>query len=377
MLIGIFSRYYLIYIYSQFNTQNMEFSLEIVAEYCLFLAKVVTAIVGFGVIVAIIASASQKNKQTAEKGELQISPLNDQYDEISEAMSKAMLDPVSQKAEAKKIRKEKKQRAKSEGKQSKTEAEEKKRVFVVKFNGNVSASAVANLREEVTAILTQAKPQDEVVVKLESSGGMVHSYGLASSQLDRLRKQSIPITICVDKVAASGGYMMACVGDKILAAPFAIIGSIGVVAQLPNFHRLLKKHDIDFELLTAGEHKRTLTVFGENTEQGREKFLEDLQDTHSLFKSYVAERRPNIDIDKVATGDVWFGTRALELSLVDELMTSDEYLTQQAKESKVYEINYLQKKKLPQRLGLAAEQSADRLITKWWNRLTDSANIYK
>lgn len=377
MLIGIFSRYYLIYIYSQFNTQNMEFSLEILAEYCLFLAKVVTAIVGFGVIVAIIASASQKNKQTAEKGELQISPLNDQYDEISEAMSTAMLDPVSQKAEAKKIRKEKKQRAKSEGKKSKTEAEEKKRVFVVKFNGNVSASAVANLREEVTAILTQAKPQDEVVVKLESSGGMVHSYGLASSQLDRLRKQSIPITICVDKVAASGGYMMACVGDKILAAPFAIIGSIGVVAQLPNFHRLLKKHDIDFELLTAGEHKRTLTVFGENTEQGREKFLEDLQDTHSLFKSYVAERRPNIDIDKVATGDVWFGTRALELSLVDELMTSDEYLTQQAKESKVYEINYLQKKKLPQRLGLAAEQSADRLITKWWNRLTDSANIYK
>lgn len=351
--------------------------MEILVEYCLFLAKVVTAIIGFGVIVAIIASASQKNKQTAERGELQISPLNDQYDEISEAMSAAMLDPVSQKAEAKKIRKEKKQRAKSEGKKSKTEAEEKKRVFVVKFNGNVSASAVANLREEVTAILTQAKPQDEVVVKLESSGGMVHSYGLASSQLDRLRKQSIPITICVDKVAASGGYMMACVGDKILAAPFAIIGSIGVVAQLPNFHRLLKKHDIDFELLTAGEHKRTLTVFGENTEQGREKFLEDLQDTHSLFKSYVAERRPNIDIDKVATGDVWFGTRALELSLVDELMTSDEYLTQQAKESKVYEINYLQKKKLPQRLGLAAEQSADRLITKWWNRLTDSANIYK
>jgi serine protease SohB len=377
MLIGIFSRYYLIYIYSQFNTQKMEFSLEILAEYCLFLAKVVTAIIGFGVIAAIIASASQKNKQTAEKGELQISPLNDQYDEISEAMSTAMLDPVSQKAEAKKIRKEKKQRAKSEGKKSKTEAEEKKRVFVVKFNGNVSASAVANLREEVTAILTQAKPQDEVVVKLESSGGMVHSYGLASSQLDRLRKQSIPITICVDKVAASGGYMMACVGDKILAAPFAIIGSIGVVAQLPNFHRLLKKHDIDFELLTAGEHKRTLTVFGENTEQGRKKFLEDLQDIHSLFKSYVAERRPNIDIDKVATGDVWFGTRALELSLVDELMTSDEYLTQQAKESKVYEINYLQKKKLPQRLGLAAEQSADRLITKWWNRLTDSANIYK
>ena len=292
-------------------------------------------------------------------------------------MSIALLDPAAQKAEAKKLRKEQKKRAKANTKNSKLDTKTQKRVFVVKFNGNVSASAVTNLREEVTAILTQAKSDDEVVVKLESSGGMVHSYGLASSQLDRLRKQGIPITICVDKVAASGGYMMACVGDKILAAPFAIIGSIGVVAQLPNFHRLLKKHDIDFELLTAGEHKRTLTVFGENTEQGREKFIEDLQDTHQLFKAYVTERRPKIDIDKVATGDVWFGSRALELSLVDELMTSDEYLSSQAKESKVYEINYVQKKKLPQRLGIAAEHSADRLITKWWNRLTDSSNIYK
>ena len=292
-------------------------------------------------------------------------------------MSMALLDPKSKKAEAKKHRKAQKKQAKAEQKKSPEEVVKQKRVFVVKFNGNVSASAVTNLREEITAILTQAKSEDEVVVKLESSGGMVHSYGLASSQLDRLRKKGIPITVCVDKVAASGGYMMACVGDKILAAPFAVIGSIGVVAQLPNFHRLLKKNDIDFELLTAGEHKRTLTVFGENTEQGREKFIQDLQDTHQLFKSYVSERRPKIDIDKVATGDVWFGSRALELSLVDELMTSDEYLTHQAKESKLYEINYVQKKKLPQRLGIAAEQSADRLISKWWNRLTDITNIYK
>ena len=351
--------------------------MEFLAEYGLFLAKVVTSIIGLGVFVAIITSAGQKNRHAGDKVELEITPLNDQYDEISKAMSMALLDPKSKKTEAKKLRKAEKKQAKAERKTSPDETVEQKRVFVVKFNGNVSASAVTNLREEVTAILTQAKPEDEVVVKLESSGGMVHSYGLASSQLDRLRKKSIPITVCVDKVAASGGYMMACVGDKILAAPFAVIGSIGVVAQLPNFHRLLKKHDIDFELLTAGEHKRTLTIFGENTDQGREKFVEDLQDTHQLFKSYVAERRPKIDIDKVATGDVWFGSRALELSLVDELMTSDEYLTQQAADSKLYEINYVQKKKLPQKLGIAAEQSADRLINKWWNRLTDSSNIYK
>ena len=355
----------------------MEFSLEFLAEYGLFLAKTVTAIIGFAVLVAIIMSSGQKNKQGGDKGELEISPLNDQYDDISEAMSIALLQPAAQKAQAKKYRKEQKKRAKSEAKNTKQQTDDQKRVFVLKFNGNVSASAVTNLREEITAILTQATTKDEVVVKLESSGGMVHSYGLASSQLDRLRKRSIPMTICVDKVAASGGYMMACVGDKILAAPFAVIGSIGVVAQLPNFHRLLKKNDVDVELLTAGEHKRTLTVFGENTEQGREKFIEDLQDTHQLFKSYVAERRPKIEIDKVATGEVWFGSRALELSLVDELMTSDEYLTHCAKESKVFEINYVQKKKLPQRLGIAAEQSADRLLIKWWDRLTNSANIYK
>ena len=355
----------------------MEFSLEFLAEYGLFLAKTITAIVGFGLLVAIIAGASQKNRQGGDKGELEINPLNDQYDEINKAMSMALMDSSKQKAEAKKRRKEEKKLAKSKKKNADLAAGDEKRVFVLKFNGNVSASAVTNMREEVTAILTQATAKDEVVVKLESAGGMVHSYGLASSQLDRLRKKNIPITICVDKVAASGGYMMACVGDKILAAPFAVIGSIGVVAQLPNFHRLLKKNDVDFELLTAGEHKRTLTIFGENTEQGREKFIEDLQDTHQLFKSYVAERRPQIDIDKVATGEVWFGSRALELALVDELMTSDEYLTHSAKESKVFEINYVQKKKLPQRLGIAAEESADRLLVKWWGRLTNSSNIYK
>ncbi len=355
----------------------MEFSLEFLAEYGLFFAKTVTAIVGFGLLVAIVAGASQKNRQGGDKGELEINPLNDQYDDINKAMSMALMDSSVQKAEAKKRRKEEKKLAKSKKKNAGSGTANEKRVFVIKFNGNVSASAVTNMREEVTAILTQATAKDEVVVKLESSGGMVHSYGLASSQLDRLRKKNIPITICVDKVAASGGYMMACVGDKILAAPFAVIGSIGVVAQLPNFHRLLKKNDVDFELLTAGEHKRTLTIFGENTEQGREKFIEDLQDTHQLFKSYVAERRPQIDIDKVATGEVWFGSRAHELALVDELMTSDEYLTHSAKESKVFEINYVQKKKLPQRLGIAAEESADRLLVKWWGRLTNSSNIYK
>lgn len=356
--------------------------MEFFAEYGLFLAKTVTAIIAIGLVISLIANASQKGRQSSEKGHIEITKLNQQYEQVSEAMSVAMLDESEQKAQAKKLQKEKKKRAKSAAKKDKkTEDDDidsstKKRVFALKFKGNISAAEVANLREEVTAILTQAKPEDEVVVRLESAGGMVHSYGLASSQLDRLRKQAIPLTICVDKVAASGGYMMACVADKILAAPFAVIGSIGVVAQMPNFHRLLKKHDVDFELLTAGEHKRTLTIFGENTDKGREKFVEDLEDTHLLFKSYVSERRPQVDIEKVATGDVWFGTRAAELALIDEIKTSDEYLTEQVKQADVYEISYVQKKKLHQRLGMAAEQSADRLLLKWWNRLTGSSNKY-
>jgi serine protease SohB len=203
---------------------------------------------------------------------------------------------------------------------------------------------------------------------------MVHSYGLASSQLDRLRKKNVPLTVCVDKVAASGGYMMACVADKILAAPFAIIGSIGVVAQMPNFNKVLKKYDVEFELLTAGEHKRTLTMFGENTEKGREKFIEELEETHQLFKEYVSTRRPQIDINKIATGEIWYGSRAKDIKLIDDIQTSDEYLVSRIEDADVFEVAYVFKKKLHQRLGIAAEESADRLLVKWWSRLTQSSN---
>lgn len=255
-----------------------------------------------------------------------------------------------------------------------TEVQAKSKVFVLNFNGNISAEAVEHLREEITAILTLASSNDEVLLKLESPGGMVHSYGLASSQLDRLRKKNVPLTVCVDKVAASGGYMMACVADKILAAPFAIIGSIGVVAQIPNFNKLLKKHDVEFEMMTAGEHKRTLTMFGENTDKGREKFAEELEETHQLFKDYVSERRPQVDIDKIATGEIWFGSRALAMSLVDGIQTSDEYLVSRIEQADVFEIAYVVKKTLHQRLGLAAEESADRLLVRWWSRLTQDSN---
>lgn len=352
--------------------------MEFFIEYGLFLAKVATVVVAIAIIISLAVGASLKGKQGGDKGHLEITPLNQQYEDMSEAMLIATMDESLQKAEEKKLHKAKKKQAKADKKAQKTESETdasaKKRVFVLTFDGNISASAVSHLREEVTAVLTQAKAKDEVLVKLESAGGMVHSYGLASSQLDRLRKAQIPITVAVDKVAASGGYMMACVADRILAAPFAIIGSIGVVAQMPNFNRVLKKHDVDYELLTAGEHKRTLTMFGENTDKGREKFIEELEETHQLFKHYVAERRPQVDIDKIATGEIWYGSKALEMALVDDIQTSDEYLVACIQQAQVYEVAYVQKKKLHQRLGIAAEESADRLLLKWWGRLTQNSN---
>ena len=202
------------------------------------------------------------------------------------------------------------------------------------------------------------------MVKLESPGGMVHSYGLAAAQLDRIKKKGFKLTVCVDKVAASGGYMMACVADKIVASPFAIMGSIGVVAQLPNFNKVLKKNDIDYEILTAGKYKRTLTMFGENTEEGREKFKADLEDTHELFKSYVSERRPSVDIDNVANGDIWFGTRALEVSLVDELKTSDEYVTEACDRADVFTLEFKDKKHLMDKLGIAISSGIEKSVSK-------------
>ena len=363
----------------------MESNLEFFANYGLFLAKTITALIAIGLLLSLVANAKQKMRDTSERGHIEITKLNQQYEQVSEAMMLAVLDESEQKAMLKQRQKEKKKQAKASKKEAKKNsvqaqdnagAEQKNRVFVIKFDGNISASAVTNLREEISAVLSQATSDDEVVVKLESAGGMVHSYGLASSQLDRLRKENIPLTVCVDKVAASGGYMMACVADKILAAPFAIVGSIGVVAQMPNFNKLLKKHDVDFEVLTAGEHKRTLTVFGENTDKGREKFIEDLEETHTLFKDYVAERRPQVAMDKVATGEVWYGSRAQELALIDDVKTSDEYLMHRVSEADVYEIAYKQKRKLHQRLGVAAEESVDRLLVKWWDRLTNNSDKY-
>ena len=313
----------------------------------------------------------QRNKAEQHEGHIEIRDLNEKYDQLNEQLQHVVADPEIQKLERKARKKQAKKDAKAAKKARKHQddaPEQRKRLYVLGFEGDIKASAADNLREEITAVLNQVEDGDEVLVKVESPGGMVHSYGLAASQLQRVRDADVPLTIAVDKVAASGGYMMACVADRIVAAPFAVIGSIGVLAQLPNFHRLLKKNDIDFELFTAGEYKRTVTMFGENTDKGREKFSEELEKTHELFKDFVSTNRPQLDIAKVATGEVWYGKQAVAEGLVDELKTSDAIVQEHLKEWDVFDVRFVLKKNWQEKMGLAAEGALESAFLKIWQR---------
>ncbi|MEB7555961.1 protease SohB [Kluyvera cryocrescens] len=342
--------------------------MELLFQYGLFLAKIVTVVVAIAVIAVLIINLTQRKRQ---RGELRITNLSEQHKEMQEDLAVALLDGPQQKlwhkAQKKKLKLEAKA-AKAKAKQGEIDASHKPRVWVIDFKGSMDAHEVSSLREEITAVLTVATPQDQVVVRLESPGGVVHGYGLAASQLQRIRDKQIPLTVAVDKVAASGGYMMACVADKIVAAPFAILGSIGVVAQIPNLNRFLKNKDIDIELHTAGQYKRTLTLLGENTDEGRQKFREELNETHHLFKDFVKEMRPSLDIDQVATGEHWYGSQAQEKGLVDEVGTSDELLLGLMDGRDVISVRFMQRKKMMDRFTGSAAESADNLMMRWWQR---------
>jgi len=333
--------------------------IELLMQYGLFLAKAITVVVAMGFIVLMIIGSTRR-EHSGER--LEVTNLNGKYKGMAKMLRKETLSKKAlkqwEKSEKAKKRKEKQQ-------DKNTEDYADKRVFVLDFDGDIKATAISALREEITAILPLATPKDEVVIRLENAGGLVHEHGFAASQLTRIRKRGIPLTIIVDKVAASGGYMMACVANRIIAAPFAVIGSIGVIAQLPNFHRLLDKHGIDFEQIKAGDFKRTVTFFGENTDKDREKLKEEIEDTHGLFKEFVAGNRPGLDIDKISTGEHWYGIRALELKLVDELMTSDDYLLAANEKADLYEVRYTAKKSVSERIAAVIQGSMEKLLSSW------------
>ncbi|QLB13025.1 inner membrane peptidase [Bisgaardia hudsonensis] len=340
---------------------------EFFVGYGLFILKILTIILIVAGISAVIFSLKMKNKKAV--GELSIIDLSKNYQENTEKLRDFHLsEEVLKQAEKLKKKEEKIQAKKDKKKKVILKEERKPHLFVLNFKGDISASESAALREEISAILAVAQPEDEVLLKLESPGGIVHEYGLAASQLMRLKQNNIKLTVAIDKVAASGGYMMACVADKIISAPFAIVGSIGVVAQVPNIHRLLKKHDVDVDVMTAGEYKRTVTILGENTDKGKQKFQQELEETHNLFKSFVAQNRPKLDIDKVATGEHWFGQQAIDLQLVDEISTSDDVILNAIKEKVVLSVKYEIKKSLLQKLAKQTEESADNILLKVLNR---------
>lgn len=333
---------------------------QFLAEYGLFLLKVITIVAGVVVVVAVAVSAGRK---VSHEG-LEVENLNKNY----EMLAATLRDAILSKDERKKAAKAKKKQDKAAAKEEST----RPRSFVIDFKGDLRASAVASLREEVNAVLEVAIDGDEVIVRLENHGGVVHEHGLASSQLARIRDRGMPLIICVDKVAASGGYLMACVATKIYAAPFAILGSIGVLAQIPNFNRMLDSHGIDFEQITAGKYKRTVTMFGENTDEDRAKLKEELEDVHALFKAAIARYRPELDLDKVATGEHWYGTRALSLGLTDELRTSDEVLSDRVAERDLYSLSYKIKQPLQKRLLASIDSAVEKVDAVGWRRRFES-----
>lgn len=330
---------------------------DFLIQYALFFAKTITIALSVLVVVVGILAFSAKQKNDLKKGQLEIVDLSKKLKETHDTVKQTILSKKSFKNLLKLEAKEEKSK-KKDSKKSKHEVDvddKKPRLFIIEFDGDIKASAVTSLQHCLNAILPIAdKNQDEVLVKLESGGGMVHSYGLAASQLDRIRQHGIRLNIAIDKVAASGGYMMACVADNIIAAPFAIIGSIGVLGQVPNFHKLLERNNIDFEQHTAGEFKRTLTMFGENDDKARAKFKEELQETHDLFKNYISNRRHDLDINSVATGEHWYGQVALDKNLVDKIATSDDVILDYYKTHKLYEVKYEHKKSLQEKLTQAA-----------------------
>jgi serine protease SohB len=330
------------------------------ANYGLFLLKTLTIVVA---IIAVIGAAAAAQKRTHHDS-LEVEDLNKKYRGLSDALRKA----VSTKNERKKAAKERKKQEKAEAKDPST----RPRSFVIDFKGDLKASAVASLREEVSAVLDVASGDDEVILRLENHGGMVHEHGLAASQLARIRDREIPLVVCVDKVAASGGYLMACVASHVYAAPFAILGSIGVLAQLPNFNRMLDSHGVDFEEVKAGKFKRTVTMFGKNTDEDRAKLKEELEDVHALFKDAVAKYRPGLDLDKVATGEHWYGTRALDLGLADELKTSDELLSERAVERDLYRVEFKVHKPLQKRLMAGVDGAMEKFDEAGWRRRFES-----
>ena len=327
--------------------------IELLIDYSFFLLKVVTIVIVI-ILPLLIISSANRQKKFGEKGHLIIKNLSERLDKMGTAILSSEMDKKSFKKFIKDKNKKKK----------KQKSPEKQSVYVLNFYGDIQATGVNKLKEEINAILSSKSKCKEVVLKVESGGGSAYAYGLCAAELKRLTDNKISLTVCIDKIAASGGYLMSCVANKIIAAPWAVVGSIGVIAQLPNLHRLLKKNAIDIEMHTAGRYKRTLTTLGKNTPTGRKKFIKELEELHSVFKDFVKENRPVIDVKKVATGEVWQGDQAKKIGLIDEIATADDYLLKLSSKFNLLELDYYERKPIGEKLGIATQDLIEKTVLK-------------
>lgn len=343
--------------------------MEILLDYAVFLAKTVTLFLAALFLIGGIASIATRHRQAKPQGYIEVQKLNSVFKNYEMVMHEAMLPPADFKQYLKQqdnVDKEADKKAAAEKKSFSKDQDAKphpsrKRLFYLEFKGDIQASSVAGLCQEVSAVLVSANQQDEILMSIESGGGTVSGYGFGASQLQRIRDKGLHLTVAVDKVAASGGYLMACIANKIIASPFALVGSIGVMAQIPNFHRLLKKHDVDMDVFTAGEFKRTVTLFGENTDVAKAKFQQELESVHDQFKAAVLQYRPDLDIARASTGETWLAEEAKGIGLVDELSTSDAYLMDACKSADVFKVKWVSKRTPLEKIMNRAEAH----LTRW------------
>ncbi|KZX82185.1 hypothetical protein A3715_00045, partial [Oleiphilus sp. HI0009] len=281
-------------------------------------------------------------------GRIIVKSLNEEYQEIQDALLKFKpLKPIKSSS----IRKFKA----SPNKQS---------IFVLDFKGDKTASSVGSLSKEVSAILSVAKPNDEVFLRLESPGGTITGYGLASQQLIRLREAGIRLVVSVDEIATSGGYMMAAVGDRIIASPTSMLGSIGVIMEVPNFYNLLDRAGVQFHQFTAGKHKRLVSMTNKIGDAAKDQINQDLEKSHELFKNHVHTYRNSVNLESVSHGDVWSAKYCLDNKLVDDLMTSEAYLFDRASRANIFHISWDVERSFSDKLSSFAAQASINTLDK-------------
>jgi serine protease SohB len=244
-------------------------------------------------------------------------------------------------------------------------------IAVVSFDGDVRATKRKIVSALIDELIVNKDKLSEAVVVVNSPGGSVAEYGLLYAEMERIRAAGISLTVCIDTYAASGGYLMSLPANRIVAAPFAFVGSVGVVAYSPNIHRLLKKHDIEPRLFTAGEFKRTVTLIGDDDEEAKQHFQHQLESLHGLFLAAVKKYRTGANFEKIGTGDHWTAeeSQTQNLGLVDHIATSREYLL---KLNADRDLVHLSQKKhmLEGGLGRFAAQLSEELVDRILTRVT-------